>query len=128
MDYRNIATAVFTALEYGACGYSEEDANNFFGPENITVYHTSFKPLEWNYFEEHEDDCYVKLIVNLADKNRVVGLHYFGPNAGEVTQGYAVAIKMGATKEHFDQTVGIHPTCSEEFTTLSVTKDEDPNA
>lgn len=50
-------------------------------------------------------------------------MHYFGPNAGEVTQGYAVAIKMGATKKDFDKTVGIHPTCSEEFTTLDVTKE-----
>ncbi|VDO74200.1 unnamed protein product [Schistosoma mattheei] len=53
---------------------------------------------------------------------RVLGLHVLGPNAGEITQGYAVAIKMGATKADFDRTIGIHPTCSETFTTLHVTK------
>jgi len=63
--------------------------------------------------------AYAKLIVNKADKNRVIGLHFLGPNAGEVTQGFAVGIKMGATKEDFDNTVGIHPTCAEEFTTMN---------
>ena len=52
----------------------------------------------------------LQLVCNRSDNNRVVGFHYLGPNAGEVTQGYAVAIKMGATKEHFDDTIGIHPT------------------
>ena len=60
--------------------------------------------------------------VELADDERVVGFHYVGPNAGEVTQGYAVAMKMGAKKSDFDATVGIHPTVSEEFTLLSITK------
>ena len=55
-------------------------------------------------------------------QERVVGFHYVGPNAGEVTQGYAVAIKLGATKADFDRTIGIHPTCSEQFTTLKTTK------
>ena len=54
--------------------------------------------------------AYAKLVVNKADNNRVVGLHYLGPEAGEVVQGFAVAMKMGATKEDFDNTVGIHPT------------------
>ena len=86
--------------------------------------------MEWAVnHEEHdgvshrEDNaCYAKLITNLADDERVVGFHYVGPNAGEVTQGYAVAMKMGAKKSDFDITVGIHPTISEEFTTLSITK------
>lgn len=62
--------------------------------------------------------AYAKLVVNKADNNRVIGLHFVGPNAGEVTQGFALGIKMGATKEDFDSTVGIHPTCAEEFTTM----------
>ncbi|GBN15041.1 Thioredoxin reductase 1, cytoplasmic, partial [Araneus ventricosus] len=53
---------------------------------------------------------------------RVIGFHYLGPNAGEVTQGFALGIKLGATKADFDATIGIHPTCAEIFTTLSVTK------
>jgi len=130
MDYDMIPTTVFTPLEYGTIGFSEEDAAKKYGADNIEVYVSYFKPLEWTVnHEEHdgvavrEDNaCYSKLITNLADKERVVGFHYLGPNAGEVTQGYAVAMKMGATKEDFDGTVGIHPTVSEEFTILSVTK------
>lgn len=67
-------------------------------------------------------ECYAKLVCNKLDNERVVGFHIAGPNAGEVTQGYAVAIKLGATKQDFDRTVGIHPTVSEVFTTLSTTK------
>ena len=59
---------------------------------------------------------------SLLHQERVIGFHVLGPNSGEITQGYAVAIKMGATKEDFDLTVGIHPTCSEIFTSLSITK------
>ena len=68
MDYNKIATAVFTPLEYGAIGYSEEDAISKFGAENIKVYHSSFKPLEWNFNQEHlANSCYAKLIVNMKD-------------------------------------------------------------
>ena len=68
------------------------------------------------------DVCYAKLICNKADKERVIGLHVCGPNAGEITQGYAVGIKLRATKKDFDMTVGIHPTCSEIFTGIAETK------
>lgn len=87
MDYHLVATTVFTPLEYGAIGFSEEDAIKKFGEENISVYHSSFKPLEWAYNEEHlSDSCYGKIICNTADNMRVVGFHYAGPHAGEVTQ------------------------------------------
>ena len=130
MDYDLVPTTVFTPLEYGCIGMSEELAIETYGEENVEVYQSYFKPLEWTVnHEEHdgvahrEDNaCYSKLITNLADGERVVGFHYVGPNAGEVTQGYAVAMKMGATKSDFDNTVGIHPTVSEEFTLLSITK------
>ncbi|EDO38228.1 predicted protein [Nematostella vectensis] len=121
-DYINVATTVFTPLEYGAIGYSEEDAIQKFGQENVEVYHTLFQPLEYTVAQRSKDDCYAKLICNKADSERVVGFHVLGPNAGEITQGYAVAFKCGATKEHFDDTIGIHPTCSETFTLLDVTK------
>jgi len=85
MNYNKIATTVFTPLEYGAIGLSEEDAIELYGQENIKVYHSTFKPLEWNFYEEHlKDSCYSKLVVNVKDCDRVVGLHYLGPNAGEV--------------------------------------------
>lgn len=122
MDYYAVPTTVFTPLEYGAIGYSEEEAEHQFGKDNIEVYHTSFWPLEWTVAHRPHDVCYAKLICNKLDKMRVIGLHVAGPNAGEITQGYAVAIKLRATKKDFDMTVGIHPTCSEVFTTLDTTK------
>ena len=130
MNYDLVPTTVFTPLEYGTIGMSEELAVETYGADNVECYISYFKPLEWSVnHEEHngvavrgDNKCFVKLITNLADDERVVGFHYLGPNAGEVTQGYAVAMKMGAKKSDFDETVGIHPTVSEEFTTLEITK------
>lgn len=84
-----------------------------FGKENLKIYHSEFTPLEWNFNLDREDSAYVKIIVNTADHNRVVGFHIICPNAGEITQGVAVAMKMGVTKEQLDNTVGIHPTVAE---------------
>jgi len=68
------------------------------------------------------------LFVTKKDKNRVIGFHYLGPNAGEITQGFAGMIKLKATKDDFDDLIGIHPTTAEQFTTLEKTKAEDPSA
>lgn len=128
MNYNKVATAVFTPLEYGAIGYSEEDAKEVIGEDNIEVYHATYRPLEMFVAERMEDDCYVKLVV---DKNRnelVVGFHILGPHAGEVTQGFGIAIRKNATKADFDLTVGIHPTVAEEFTTLEITKSSGKSA
>ena len=132
-DYTNVPTTVFTPREYGAIGLAEEDARIIFGDKNIEVYHAKFVPLEDAIFktqgfdlEEHTYEypwCYAKLICNKADNERVLGFHVLSPNAGEITQGYAVAMKMGATKADIDATIGIHPTCSEVITTLAITKD-----
>jgi len=122
MDYLNVPTTVFCPIEYGACGYSEEDAKDAFGPDAIEVFHTNFWPLEWTVAHKPENASYAKLVCNKNDNMRVVGFHYLGPSAGEVTQGYAGMIKMGATKQNFDDLVGIHPTTAETFTTLNVTK------
>lgn len=85
VDYKNIATAVFTPLEYGTIGLSEENAIEQFGEQNIEVYHTHFTPLEWNYNPNVVGDyCYAKILVK-KDDQLVVGFHYLGPNAGEVT-------------------------------------------
>lgn len=120
-DYKMVATTVFTPLEYGAIGYAEEDAIEKYGEDNIEVYHTNFRPLEWTV-PHREDPCYAKLICLIPENERVIGFHVIGPNAGEITQGYAVALKLGATKADFDSTIGIHPTCSEVLTVLEVTK------
>ncbi|XP_074863880.1 thioredoxin reductase 1, cytoplasmic [Carettochelys insculpta] len=121
-DYVNVPTTVFTPLEYGACGFSEEAALEKFGEENIEVYHSYFWPLEWTVPSRDNNKCYAKIICNIQDNERVIGFHVLGPNAGEVTQGFSAAIKCGLTKEQLDNTIGIHPVCAEIFTTLSVTK------
>nr|XP_021496610.1 thioredoxin reductase 1, cytoplasmic isoform X1 [Meriones unguiculatus] len=121
-DYESVPTTVFTPLEYGCCGLSEEKAVEKFGEENIEVYHSFFWPLEWTVPSRDNNRCYAKIICNLRDNERVVGFHVLGPNAGEVTQGFAAALKCGLTKEQLDSTIGIHPVCAEIFTTLSVTK------
>ena len=120
MDYINVPTTVFTPLEYGACGYSEEAARDKFGSENIEVYHNLFQPLEW-VISGKQGVCYAKLVVKLSDQ-KVIGFHMIGPNAGEVTQGFALALRLGATKKDFDMLVGIHPTNAEVFTSLTITK------
>jgi thioredoxin reductase (NADPH) len=84
---------VFTPIEYGAIGYSEEDAIAKFGEDNLEVYHSYFKPLEWTVAERDDNVCYAKLICDKTDSERVVGFHVLGPNAGEVTQGFGTAMK-----------------------------------
>ena len=71
----------------------------------------------------YKANCLAKLICDKSENDKVVGLHFMGPNAGEVVQGFALAIMMGATKQQFDDLVGIHPTAAEEFTVLTVTKE-----
>lgn len=113
MNYNEIATSVFTPIEYGAVGLSEEHAFEKFGKENIKVYHSEFVPVEWSFDMEREDTCYVKVVINTKDNDRVVGFHILSPNAGEITQGISVAMKCGLTKHQLDDTVGIHPTIAE---------------
>jgi len=126
MDYQNVATTVFTPLEYGCVGLSEEEALKKFGEDRIKLYASNFIPLEWNYLDTHSNDsCYLNMLVDIEDEYRILGLHYLGPNAGEVIQGYAMAIKMKATKVDFDETVPIHPTCSEYLVSLRVLKGTD---
>lgn len=122
MDYDIVATTVFTPLEYGAIGYSEEDAIAKFGADNIDVYMKEYTALEQSMVPHDGNPHVSKLIVLRNQDERVIGFHYLGPNAGEVTQGFSLAIKLGATKDDFDDVVGIHPTTAENFTILSVTK------
>ncbi|KAK3574860.1 hypothetical protein QTP86_018324 [Hemibagrus guttatus] len=121
-DYVNVPTTVFTPLEYGSCGLSEEKAIELYGEENLEIFHSLFWPLEYTIPSRDNNRCYAKIICNKLDNERVIGFHYLGPNAGEVTQGFGVAMKCGVTKEQLDSTIGIHPTCAEIFTTMEVTK------
>merc|ERR1712166_461560 len=128
MDYDTVPTTVFTPLEYGSIGYSEEDALAKF-KNDVEIYHAFYTPLEQAICEDREHDkCYVKLMCDKTDNGRVVGFHVLGPNAGEITQGFATAMKLGMTYDDVRETVGIHPTDAEKFTTLKVTKSSGEDA
>jgi glutathione reductase (NADPH) len=114
MSYQFIPTAVFTHPNIGTVGYSEEEAGKKFG--DVTVFKSEFKALKHTLSGSSERTL-MKLVVETAT-DRVVGLHMVGPDAGEVVQGFAVAMKAGATKAVFDSTIGIHPTAAEEFVTM----------
>jgi len=129
MDYKNICTTVFTPIEYGTVGYSEEDAKEAFGEKNIEVYHKTFTPLEWSLSDSRSlSSAFTKVIIDKTNKNNVLGIHFLGPSAGEVMQGYGTAMKKGITMQDLLDTVGIHPTSAEEITTLSVTKSSGKDA
>ena len=114
MSYEFIPTAVFTHPNIGTVGYSEADARKKFG--EVAVFKSDFKPLKHTLSGSMER-VFMKLIVDAAS-DRVVGLHMVGSDAGEIVQGFAVAMKAGATKAVFDSTIGIHPTAAEEFVTM----------
>uniref|UniRef100_A0A0N4ZR36 Thioredoxin reductase n=1 Tax=Parastrongyloides trichosuri TaxID=131310 RepID=A0A0N4ZR36_PARTI len=124
-DYNKIPTTVFTPLEYGCCGLSEEDAIAKYGKDNLNIYHNVFTPLEYTVPERSESKhCYLKLICLKLEHDRVVGFHILTPNAGEITQGFAIALKLNGRKEDFDNLIGIHPTVAESFTSLTILKKE----
>jgi glutathione reductase (NADPH) len=114
IDHESIPTAVFSNPNLATVGLSEEQARERYGA--IDVYKTSFRALKLTVTEKHER-TFMKLVVEQAGQ-RVVGAHMIGPDAGEVIQGIAIAIKLGATKAQFDATIGIHPTAAEEFVTM----------
>jgi len=114
VDYMHIPTAVFTHPNIGTIGLSEADARGRF--ERIRVYRSEFTPLRHTLSMSSERTL-MKLVVDDAN-DRVVGLHMVGADAGETIQGFAVAMKAGATKAVFDATLGIHPTAAEEFVTM----------
>ena len=114
MSYDFIPTAVFTHPNIGTVGYSEAAAREKFG--KISIYRSDFKALKHTLSGSTERTL-MKLLVD-NDTDRVVGLHMVGADAGEIVQGFAVAMKAGATKAVFDSTIGIHPTMAEEFVTM----------
>uniref|UniRef100_A0A9J8A0P0 thioredoxin-disulfide reductase (NADPH) n=1 Tax=Cyprinus carpio carpio TaxID=630221 RepID=A0A9J8A0P0_CYPCA len=122
MNYDNVATTVFTPLEYGCVGLSEEEAERRHGKDQIEVYHAFYKPLEFTVAERDATQCYIKVVCLREGDQRVLGMHFTGPNAGEVTQGFSLGFQCGLTYEHLRNTVGIHPTCAEELIKLNITK------
>ena len=114
VDYKMIPTAVFSLPNIGTVGLSEEEARN--AGHNVTIFESRFRPMKLS-FSTSEEKTLMKLIVD-TDTDKVLGCHMVGPDAGEIIQGIAVALKAGATKRVFDDTIGIHPTSAEEFVTL----------
>ena len=116
MDYTTIPTVVFSHPAIGTVGLTEDQAIKEYGQDNIKVYKSSFASM-YSAVTSHRQESRFKLITAGADE-KVVGLHGLGYGVDEMIQGFAVAVKMGATKADFDATVAIHPTASEEFVTM----------
>ncbi|WKE65724.1 glutathione-disulfide reductase [Gallaecimonas kandeliae] len=114
MDYEYIPTAVFTHPNIGTVGLTEAEARDKYG--EVIVFKSEFRALK-HTLSGSQERTFMKLVVDKAS-DRVVGLHMVGAEAGEITQGFAVAMKAGATKAAFDATIGIHPTAAEEFVTM----------
>ncbi len=114
MEYRNVPTAVFCHPNLGTVGLSEEQA--LAQGHQIDVYSSVTRPLK-HTLSGSEERAMLKLVVDRADE-RVLGLHIASADAGEIVQGFAVALNCGATKADFDRTIGIHPTLAEELVTL----------
>jgi glutathione reductase (NADPH) len=114
VDHENVPTAVFANPNLGTVGLSEEKARERYG--TVDIYKTAFRSLK-HTMGNSEERIFMKLVVDAASQ-RVVGAHMLGPDAGEVIQGIAIAVKLGATKAQFDATIGIHPTAAEEFVTM----------
>ena len=114
IDYDLIPTAVFTHPNIATVGLTEAQARS--AHKAVTIFRSEFRPLK-NTLSGNQERTLMKLVVD-GESDRVVGLHMVGPDAGEVVQGFAVAMKAGATKAMFDSTIGIHPTLAEEFVTM----------
>lgn len=116
LDYTDVATVVFSHPVIGSVGLTEEKAIAKYGSENIKVYKSSFTPM-YTALGDNRQPSTMKL-VTLGENEKIIGLHGIGYGVDEMIQGFSVAIKMGATKTDFDNTVAIHPTGSEEFVTM----------
>lgn len=114
VDYQLIPTAVFSLPNIGTVGLSEEQARG--EGFNVQVFESRFRPMQLS-LGSGQQKTLMKLVVD-ADTDRALGCHMVGPDAGEIVQGMAVALKAGATKQVFDETLGIHPTAAEEFVTM----------
>ncbi|TVQ35567.1 MAG: glutathione-disulfide reductase [Geminicoccaceae bacterium] len=115
VSYANIPTAIFANPPMSQVGLTEDQARERFG-DDLDVYYAEFKAMRFSLTDRAEKTM-MKLVVQ-ASTDRVVGLHMVGQDAPEIVQGFAVAVRMGATKADFDATIGIHPTAAEEFVTL----------
>ena len=116
LDYNLVPSVVFSHPPIGTVGLTEPQAIEQYGAENVKVYKSSFTSM-YTAVTQHRQPCRMKLVC-VGKEEKIVGLHGIGFGVDEMIQGFAVAIKMGATKADFDNTVAIHPTGSEEFVTM----------
>ncbi|XP_045201495.2 glutathione reductase, mitochondrial-like [Mercenaria mercenaria] len=116
LDYDNIPTVVFSHPPIGTVGLTQEEAEKKYGADKIKIYGSTFVPMYYA-MTENKVRCSMKLVC-LKPEEKVIGLHMLGQGCDEMLQGFSVAIKMGATKAQFDETVAIHPTSSEELVTM----------
>ncbi len=114
VDYQNIPTAVFSQPPIGTVGLSEEQA--VAQGYEVSIFESRFRPMKLT-LTECQERTLMKLVVD-AKTDRVLGCHMVGPDAGEIIQGLGIALKAGATKQQFDETIGVHPTAAEEFVTM----------
>jgi glutathione reductase (NADPH) len=115
MDHANVPTAVFSQPPIGTVGLTEEEARREYG-DDVDVYSARFRPMK-NILAGRDERTFMKLVVD-GRSDRVLGCHMLGADAPEIIQGLAIAVKCGASKRMFDQTVGIHPSAAEEFVTM----------
>ncbi|MBA1381077.1 glutathione-disulfide reductase [Pseudomonas brassicacearum] len=114
VDYRMIPTAVFSLPNIGTVGLTEEQARE--EGHEVQIFESRFRPMKLT-LTECQERTLMKLVVD-AKTDKVLGCHMVGPDAGEIVQGLAIALKAGATKRDFDETIGVHPTAAEEFVTM----------
>lgn len=114
VDYRHIPTAVFSLPNIGTVGLTEEEAQK--AGYEVQIFESRFRPMKLS-LTENQERTLMKLVVD-AKTDRVLGCHMVGPDAGEIIQSMAIALKAGATKQIFDDTIGVHPTAAEEFVTM----------
>jgi len=116
LDYNNYCSVIFSHPTIGSIGLSEDDALALYGKEKIKIYQTRFNPL-FDALSEEKTPTAMKLIT-LGKEEKIIGLHVIGYGADEMLQGFGVALKMGACKSDFDNTIAIHPTSAEELVTM----------
>lgn len=115
IDHQGVPTAVFSQPQVGTVGLTEKEARAKF--ERVVIYRSHFRPMK-HILPGRQERTMMKLVVD-GHSDRVLGVHMVGPDAAEIIQGFAVALKCGATKKQFDATVGIHPSSAEEFVTMA---------
>ncbi|MGI9275497.1 MAG: glutathione-disulfide reductase [Endozoicomonas sp.] len=116
LSYDNVATVVFSHPTIGTVGLTEKEAVEKYGEENVKVYSSGFTAM-YSALTSHRQPSKMKL-VTVGEEEKIVGIHTIGHGSDEMLQGFAVALKMGATKADFDNTVAIHPTSAEEVVTM----------